>query len=70
MNAIQSQNVANIQSLNLCRQINGNYNTATDPTYKSALSTVLSINLSTLTQGVVTSSAAWDAQISSLRLNS
>lgn len=69
MNAIQTQNVSNITSLNLCRQINTNYNTATDATYKSALSTVLSVNLANLSEGVAANTSNWSAQISSLRLN-
>jgi len=54
-------------NLSFVKQINANYKAAIDPTYKSALSTVLSVNLSTLTTNVVANNSNWMLQISSLR---
>ena len=61
------QQIPVVTSLQFCKQINANYKSATDLIYRSALSTVLYVNLSTLTTNVSATNSNWMLQISSLR---
>jgi len=55
-------------NLSFVKQISSDYKKAVDPTYRSALSTILYVNLSTLTAQVNSNNSNWMLQISSLSL--
>ena len=54
-------------NINFVKQISSDYKKSVDQPYRSALSTILYVNLSTLTTQVNSNSSNWLLQISSLR---
>jgi len=54
-------------NLNFVKQISSDYKKSVDQPYRSALSTILYANLSTLTSQVIANNSNWLLQISSLK---